>query len=60
MAAEQPRGLTDSARRPRVTDLFVQRPVVALVLSLAIVIVGVRTAIDLPVLQYPKIESSPW
>ena len=49
---------TAAQRTPRMTDIFVRRPVVALVISLAIVIVGVRAAIDLPVLQYPRIESS--
>ncbi len=50
--------LTASARRPRITDIFVQRPVLAVVLSLALVLIGLRAAIDMPVLQYPKIESS--
>ncbi len=50
--------LTESAKQPRITDIFVKRPVVALVISLTLVILGIRTAIDLPVLQYPQIESS--
>ena len=44
--------------RPRFTDIFVQRPVLAIVISLAITLIGVRAAINLTVLQYPKIESS--
>ena len=51
-------GLTESAKQPRITDLFVRRPVVAWVISAALVIVGIRTAIDLPVQQFPQIESS--
>ena len=39
-------GLTESAKQPRITDLFVRRPVVAWVISAALVIVGIRTAID--------------
>ena len=50
-------GLTESAKQPRITDLFVRRPVVAWVISAALVIVGIRTAIDLPVQQFPQIES---
>lgn len=43
---------------PRITDLFVKRPVVAFVISAALVLVGLRAALDLPVLQYPRIESA--
>ncbi|MEM1229004.1 MAG: efflux RND transporter permease subunit [Pseudomonadota bacterium] len=50
--------LTASARRPRFTDLFVERPVFAVVISAALVIFGIRVALDLPVLQYPQIESA--
>ena len=50
--------LPKTASIPRITDVFVQRPVVALVLSALLVLIGIRAAIELPVLQYPKIESS--
>ena len=30
----------------------------AVVISLALVLIGIRSALDLPVLQYPQIESS--
>ncbi len=50
--------LPKTARIPRITDVFVHRPVVAIVISLLLVLIGVRAAIELPVLQYPKIESS--
>ena len=50
--------LPKTARIPRVTDIFVDRPVVAIVISLLLVLTGIRAAMNLPVLQYPKIESS--
>ena len=39
-------------------DLFVRRPVLAIVINLALVVVGLRAASQLPVQQYPRIESS--
>ena len=50
--------LTHEARVPKFTDIFVRRPVLATVISLILVVLGLRAALDLPVLQYPKIESS--
>jgi len=50
--------LPKTTQIPRVTDIFVERPVVAIVISLLLVLIGVRAALELPVLQYPKIESS--
>jgi multidrug efflux pump len=44
--------------RPSITDLFIRRPVLAIVLNLAIVLLGVRALTSLPVQQYPDIESS--
>ncbi len=43
---------------PTVMDIFVTRPVLAVVLSLVLVIMGIIAARNLAVLQYPKIESS--
>ncbi|WP_219273574.1 MexW/MexI family multidrug efflux RND transporter permease subunit [Pseudomonas sp. Xaverov 83] len=40
------------------TDLFVRRPVLALVVSLLIVLAGLKAYLDLPVRQYPLLESS--
>ncbi len=40
------------------TDTFIQKPVLAIVVSLAIVFVGWRAATTLPVQQYPKIDSA--
>ncbi len=42
----------------RVTDVFVTRPILAVILSLALVLIGGISAMKLPVLQYPQIESS--
>jgi multidrug efflux pump len=39
-------------------DIFVRRPVIAIVLNLALVLIGLRAATNLPVQQYPRIESS--
>lgn len=50
--------LTHQARTARFTDVFVRRPVLAVVISLALVLIGIRVAIDMPVLQYPSIESA--
>jgi multidrug efflux pump len=40
------------------TDVFVKRPVLALVVNLVILLVGWRALTTLPVQQYPQIESS--
>ena len=40
------------------TDIFVQRPVLSLVLSMLILVLGVRAIFQLPVNQYPKTESA--
>ncbi len=42
----------------RFVDLFVRRPVVAIVVNLILILVGWRAAQELPIQQYPKIESS--
>ena len=43
---------------PTIMDVFVTRPVLAIVLSLVLVLAGLGAGRSLPVLQYPKIESS--
>jgi len=40
------------------TDLFIRHPVLAAVVNLAIVLVGWRAAMTLPIQQFPQIESS--
>ncbi len=41
-----------------ITDIFIKRPVLAIVLNLMIVLIGVRAYFSLPVQQYPKLEST--
>ncbi len=41
-----------------ITDLFIKKPVVAMVVNLIILLIGVRAAGTLGVQQYPQIESS--
>ena len=40
------------------TDIFIKRPVLAVVINLVIVLVGLRAITSLPVQQFPQIESS--
>ncbi|WP_378941998.1 efflux RND transporter permease subunit [Mesorhizobium sp. ANAO-SY3R2] len=40
------------------TDLFIRRPVLAIVVSLTILVLGVRAIGSLPVLQYPRTENT--
>jgi multidrug efflux pump len=39
------------------TDLFIRRPVLATVVSLLILVLGLRSLVNLPVNQYPKTEN---
>jgi multidrug efflux pump len=39
-------------------DVFVKRPIVAIILSFVIVVVGIRAVMQIPVLQFPKISSA--
>src|SRR5215469_676941 len=40
------------------TDIFVQRPVLSIVLSMLILVMGVRAIFQLPVNQYPQTENA--
>src|SRR5579862_6969628 len=40
------------------TDIFIRRPVLAMVISLLIVVLGLRSVFNLPVSQYPRTENS--
>ena len=40
------------------TDLFIRRPVLAIVVSLLIVVLGVKSLFSLPVNQYPKTQNA--
>ncbi|GHA17818.1 acriflavine resistance protein B [Arenicella chitinivorans] len=44
--------------KPSIMDVFSTRPILAIVLSLAIVFIGIRAAVELPILQFPKISSA--
>ena len=37
------------------TDIFIRRPVLALVVSLLILLIGFKAASSLPIRQYPKL-----
>jgi multidrug efflux pump len=40
------------------TDIFIRRPVLATVVSLLILVIGLRALMSLPILQYPQTESA--
>src|SRR5580658_9170223 len=40
------------------TDLFIERPVLSIVVSLLILVLGIRSVFNLPVSQYPRTENS--
>jgi multidrug efflux pump len=40
------------------TDIFVKRPVLSIVVSLVILVIGIRAGLSLPVLQYPRTENA--
>jgi multidrug efflux pump len=40
------------------TDLFIRRPVLAMVVSLLVLVLGIRCVFNLPVSQYPRTENS--
>jgi multidrug efflux pump len=42
----------------RAIDVFVRRPVIAVVVNLALVLIGIRAIAELPIQQFPRIESS--
>lgn len=48
----------ETANMRQFTDNFIRHPVVAIVVNLAIVLVGISAIRNLPVQQYPKLESS--
>ncbi len=40
------------------TDIFIKRPVLSVVVSLLILLIGLRAAFELPVRQYPKLSNT--
>jgi multidrug efflux pump len=47
-----------STGKPSFFDIFIERPAVAAVISLALILLGLRAAVVMPVLEFPEIESS--
>lgn len=41
-----------------ITDIFIRHPVLAIVVNIAIVLIGLRSMMALPIQQYPTIEST--
>ena len=50
--------MTPAPGRPNIFDAFIERPLLAVVISLTLVLLGLRAATDMPVLEFPEIESS--
>jgi multidrug efflux pump len=50
--------MSAEGRPNRFADMFVKMPVLALVVNVALLLFGLRAVTDLPVQQYPRIESS--
>jgi len=44
--------------KPSKMDIFSKRPVLAIVLSLALILVGIRAAMNISILQFPQISSA--
>src|ERR1700684_3509429 len=42
----------------RLTDIFIRRPVLATVVSLMILVLGLRSVFTLPILQFPRTENA--
>lgn len=40
------------------TDIFIRRPVLALVVSFFILVIGVKSLVSLPILQYPRTQNA--
>ena len=47
-----------SSKSRTITDVFINYPVLAIVVNLMIVLIGARAAISLPIQQFPKLEST--
>ena len=40
------------------TDIFIRRPILATVVSMMLLVLGLRALSDLPILQYPRTENA--
>ena len=47
-----------SSGRPNIFDVFITRPLLAVVISFTLVLLGLRAAVNMPVLEFPEIELS--
>lgn len=54
----EPQNKENGQSRPSFTDIFIKHPVLAVVVNLVILLVGWRALTDLPVQQFPQIDSS--
>ncbi|WP_299776124.1 efflux RND transporter permease subunit [uncultured Pseudoteredinibacter sp.] len=50
--------MSNSHDRPNLMDIFVRKPVLAVVVSAILLLAGIRAAQEISILQYPKIESA--
>ncbi|MDD3181631.1 MAG: efflux RND transporter permease subunit [Alphaproteobacteria bacterium] len=41
-----------------ITDIFIRRPILSMVVSLLIIVLGLRAVFSLPILQYPRTENA--
>jgi multidrug efflux pump len=57
-SSQTPTPTLEPRSRGSITDLFIKKPVLAIVINLIILAVGWRAISSLPVGQYPRIESS--
>src|SRR5579864_219433 len=53
-----PRRSIERSAAMKFTDLFIERPVLSVVVSLLILVLGARAVFQLPVSQYPKTENA--
>ncbi len=47
-----------STSQPSIMDIFVHRPVLSIVIAVALVLAGWRAAVALPILQFPQMQSA--
>ena len=55
---DRPADLTPVGQQPSIMDAFVQRPILALVVCLLLLLAGVRASQSISIMQFPKIESA--
>ncbi|MGB3726139.1 MAG: efflux RND transporter permease subunit [Glaciecola sp.] len=48
----------DLVNTPSKMDIFSKRPILAIVLSLALILIGIRAAMNISILQFPQISSA--